>query len=254
MNKIRINNIFLVLLFILFTLSNITYAEERKDEWQNKEYDKENIKRILIKPVIISDGIKLEYFDEMRIREYCEQIKNNKKINEIGVKLLSEDDLLGKISGVVNEDLKEVAKSDPQRYQRIMDMNADKFIDQVLEYNLVSYGTEQIYVPEQWHEEIEYVETVVTTTKIDNKNNIREEKTVVQIPVKRLKVIPEHYKNIANTGFKTLLTDYKTKENIWMILDMRESEYKGLLPMSERICERIEDKFADFLKQKKPQK
>ena len=154
MNKIRINNIFLVLLFILFTLSNITYAEERKDEWQNKEYDKENIKRILIKPVIISDGIKLEYFDEMRIREYCEQIKNNKKINEIGVKLLSEDDLLGKISGVVNEDLKEVAKSDPQRYQRIMDMNADKFIDQVLEYNLVSYGTEQIYVPEQWHEEI----------------------------------------------------------------------------------------------------
>ena len=64
MNKIRINNIFLVLLFILFMLSNITYAEERKDEWQNKEYDKENIKRILIKPVIISDGIKLEYFDE----------------------------------------------------------------------------------------------------------------------------------------------------------------------------------------------
>ena len=60
MNKIRINNIFLVLLFILFTLSNITYAEERKDEWQNKEYDKENIKRILIKPVIFSDGIKLE--------------------------------------------------------------------------------------------------------------------------------------------------------------------------------------------------
>ena len=110
MNKIRINNIFLVLLFVLFTLSNITYADERKDEWQNKEYDKENIKRILIKPVIISDGIKLEYFDEMRIREYCEQIKNNKKINEIGVKLLSEDDLLGKISGVVNEDLKEVAK------------------------------------------------------------------------------------------------------------------------------------------------
>ena len=141
MNKIRINNIFLVLLFILFTLSNITYAEERKDEWQNKEYDKENIKRILIKPVIISDGIKLEYFDEMRIREYCEQIKNNKKINEIGVKLLSEDDLLGKISGVVNEDLKEVAKSDPQRYQRIMDMHADKFVDQILEYNLVSYGT-----------------------------------------------------------------------------------------------------------------
>ena len=68
MNKIRINNIFLVLLFILFMLSNITYAEERKDEWQNKEYDKENIKRILIKPVIISDGIKLEYFDERIIR------------------------------------------------------------------------------------------------------------------------------------------------------------------------------------------
>ena len=49
------------------------------------------------------------------------------------------------------------------------------------------------------------------------------------------------------------MTDYKTKENIWMILDMRESEYKGLLPMSERICERIEGKFVDFLEQKKPQ-
>ena len=253
MNKNKISSVFLMLLFILFALTNITYADERKDEWQNKEYDKENIQRILIKPVIIADGIELEYFDEVRIREYCEQIKNNKKINKIGVNFLSENDLLSKLSGVVNEDLKEVAKSDPQRYQRIMDMHADKFIDQILEYNLVSYGTEQIFVPEQWREEIEYVETVVTTTKIDNKNNIREEKTVVQVPVKRLKVIPEHYRNIANTGFKTLLTDYKTKENIWMILDMRESEYKGLLPMSERICERIEDKFIDFLKQKEPQ-
>ena len=253
MNKNKISSVFLMLLFILFALTNITYADERKDEWQNKEYDKENIQRILIKPVTIADGIKLEYFDEVRIREYCEQIKNNKKINKIGVNFLSENDLLSKLSGVVNEDLKEVAKSDPQRYQRIMDMHADKFIDQILEYNLVSYGTEQIFVPEQWREEIEYVETVVTTTKIDNKNNIREEKTVVQVPVKRLKVIPEHYRNIANTGFKTLLTDYKTKENIWMILDMRESEYKGLLPMSERICERIEDKFIDFLKQKEPQ-
>ena len=250
MNKNKINNVFLMLLFILFALTNITYADERKDEWQNKEYNKENIQRILIKPVTIADGIKLEYFDEVRIREYCEQIKNNKKINKIGVKFLSENDLLSKLSGVVNEDLKEVAKSDQQRYQRIMDMHADKFIDQILEYNLISYGTEQVYVPEQWHEEIEYVETVVTTKKTDNKNNIREEKTVVQIPVKRLKVIPEHYRNIANTGFKTLLTDYKTKENIWMILDMRESEYKGLLPMSERICERIEGKFVDFLKQK----
>lgn len=247
MNKNKINNVFLMLLFILFALTNITYADERKDEWQNKEYNKENIKRILIKPLTIADGIELEYFDEVRIREYCEQIKNSKKINEIGVKFLSEDDLLSKLSGVVNEDLKEVAKSDPQRYQRIMDIHADKFIDQILEYNLVSYGTEQIYVPEQWHEEIEYVETVVTTKKTDNKNNIREEKTVVQIPVKKLKVIPEHYRNIANTGFKTLLTDYQTKENIWMILDMRESEYKGLLPMSERICKRIEDKFVDFL-------
>ena len=250
MNKNKINNVFLMLLFILFALTNITYADERKDEWQNKEYNKENIQRILIKPVTIADGIKLEYFDEVRIREYCEQIKNNKKINKIGVKFLSENDLLSKLSGVVNEDLKEVAKSDQQRYQRIMDMHADKFIDQILEYNLISYGTEQVYVPEQWHEEIEYVETVVITKKTDNKNNIREEKTVVQIPVKRLKVIPEHYRNIANTGFKTLLTDYKTKENIWMILDMRESEYKGLLPMSERICERIEGKFVDFLKQK----
>ena len=250
MNKNKINNVILMLLFILFALTNITYADERKDEWQNKEYNKENIQRILIKPVTIADGIKLEYFDEVRIREYCEQIKNNKKINKIGVKFLSENDLLSKLSGVVNEDLKEVAKSDQQRYQRIMDMHADKFIDQILEYNLISYGTEQVYVPEQWHEEIEYVETVVTTKKTDNKNNIREEKTVVQIPVKRLKVIPEHYRNIANTGFKTLLTDYKTKENIWMILDMRESEYKGLLPMSERICERIEGKFVDFLKQK----
>ena len=250
MNKNKINNVILMLLFILFALTNITYADERKDEWQNKEYNKENIQRILIKPVTIADGIKLEYFDEVRIREYCEQIKNNKKINKIGVKFLSENDLLSKLSGVVNEDLKEVAKSNPQRYQRIMDMHADKFIDQILEYNLISYGTEQVYVPEQWHEEIEYVETVVTTKKTDNKNNIREEKTVVQIPVKRLKVIPEHYRNIANTGFKTLLTDYKTKENIWMILDMRESEYKGLLPMSERICERIEGKFVDFLKQK----
>ena len=56
MNKIRINNIFLVLLFILFTLSNITYAEERKDEWQNKEYDKEN--RV---------GIKLDIYPEVQI-------------------------------------------------------------------------------------------------------------------------------------------------------------------------------------------
>ena len=250
MNKNKINNVILMLLFILFALTNITYADERKDEWQNKEYNKENIQRILIKPVTIADGIKLEYFDEVRIREYCEQIKNNKKINKIGVKFLSENDLLSKLSGVVNEDLKEVAKSNPQRYQRIMDMHADKFIDQILEYNLISYGTEQVYVPEQWHEEIEYVETVVTTKKTDNKNNIREEKTVVQIPVKRLKVIPEHYRNIANNGFKTLLTDYKTKKNNWMILNMRESEYKGLLPMSERICERIEGKFVDFLKQK----
>ena len=183
MNKNKINNVFLMLLFILFALTNITYADERKDEWQNKEYNKENIQRILIKPVTIADGIKLEYFDEVRIREYCEQIKNNKKINKIGVKFLSENDLLSKLSGVVNEDLKEVAKSDQQRYQRIMDMHADKFIDQILEYNLISYGTEQVYVPEQWHEEIEYVETVVTTKKTDNKNNIREEKTVVQIPV-----------------------------------------------------------------------
>ena len=68
------------------------------------------------------------------------------------------------------------------------------------------------------------------------------------MPVERLKIVPAYYKNVANTGVKSVLKDAKTNENIFMVLDVRDSEYKGILPMTNRILERIGDRIADFLK------
>ncbi|MGL5206343.1 MAG: hypothetical protein ACRC8T_02355, partial [Acidaminococcaceae bacterium] len=131
MNKIKIKNVFAFLLLMLFVLNNVTYAEEKKDEWQNNNYDKTKIKRVLIRPVKIADGIVLDTFDGIRINAYCEEIKNNKEIKKNGASFLTEKDLAAAIDIVVQEDMNELAKTDPQKYQELLQEYTGQFVDQV---------------------------------------------------------------------------------------------------------------------------
>lgn len=235
-----------------FFLSNLFfsqtgYAEERKDEWVNKNYELSKVKRILIKELVVTEGISLETFDEIRIREFHAEIPNHEKLNVGKLVLIKEQDLLTDIGKLANEDMKVLFKSDPIKYKKILDLYTPILVDQVLEFQLVAFGTDQFYVPESSRSKIEYIDTMVVTKK---KGSEEEERTTVRMPVERIEILPAHYKSVVNSGIKAVLRDAKTDENILMILDIRESDYKGLLPMTGRIFERMGDRLGKILNNK----
>lgn len=244
--KIQKKFILGILLMLVFQIvtTQVAFAEEKKDEWVNKNYDINKVHRVLIKPINVT-AMKIDTFDEMRVNEFCQELKNHKKLQGERIRFVLQDDLLKSIGNIVDQDMQALAKSDPKKYQSLLDTYTLEFVDQVLEFDLVVFRVDKVFVPERRYTEIEYVDTVVITKK---KGYNEEEKTTVRMPVERLKIVPAYYKNVANTGVKSVLKDAKTNENIFMVLDVRDSEYKGILPMTNRILERIGDRIAEFLK------
>lgn len=244
--KIQKKIILGILLMLVFQIvtTKLVFAEEKKDEWVNKNYDRNKVHRVLLKPINVA-AIKIDTFDEMRINEFCQELKNHKKLQGERIRFVLQDELLKNIGNIVDQDMQALAKSDPKKYQSLLDTYTLEFVDQVLEFELVVFRIDKVFVPERRYTETEYIDTMVITKK---KGSQEEEKTTVRMPVEKLKIVPAYYKNVANTGVKSILKDVKTNENIFMVLDVRDSDYKGILPMTNRILERTGDRIAEFLK------
>ena len=244
--KIQKKIILRILLILVFHIvsTQVAFAEEKKDEWVNKNYDRNKVHRVLLKPINVA-AIKIDTFDEMRINEFCQELKNHKKLQGERIRFVLQDELLKNIGNIVDQDMQALAKSDPKKYQSLLDTYTLEFVDQVLEFELVVFRIDKVFVPERRYTETEYIDTMVITKK---KGSREEEKTTVRMPVEKLKIVPAYYKNVANTGVKSILKDVKTNENIFMVLDVRDSDYKGILPMTNRILERTGDRIAEFLK------
>ena len=238
----------ILLLIFLCSISATAFAEERKDEWKDRNYSFDKMKIILWDPLFAVNNL-----DGIRQRIIADKLDSqilrddSKKLAAAGFILISRPDLCQRIEKVTGENMAELAKSDAKRYNELLQQYTAIYCTNILQAKVTAYGETQRYVPER----IETYETqkeVTVRKTINNNGKWVEVNETVTVPVTESRVVPAHYISVGHAGMEYTLLDVQTNQPVWQMVDIREAPSKGPDGMLERIINRGVDMLAKLKK------
>ncbi|SDF54204.1 hypothetical protein [Sporomusa acidovorans] len=238
--------ILLYCLVILSLLTSVAAAQERKDEWQDKKADFRQYKTIVIDSAI-EKSLPLEEIDHKKLEILLGTSLWREKLGNIH--WLTESQLEKEVGTLAQTDLNALKTSNPEAYTALMAEYTPKIADGRLAVEVRQWGYSQRYIPAGWENYTEYRSTPVKTIDYDDKGRPITRIQWVTVPVEESRLVPAHYDQIAQAGLAFTLTNSKTGDKVWMLLDLRDAEgSKVPAEMTERIIKRAAGRLAAFLK------
>lgn len=237
--------ILLYCLVILLLALSPAFAQERKDEWKDKNTGFRQLKAIVIHadydPLLEIDEISRKKLDSLLSAAIWQE-----KIGSI--RWLTEEQLVQQIGRLSQTDMNDLKTSDPSAYAALLTEYTSKIVDAKLTLKVRQWGYTQVYVPETWETYTRYRSVPVKVIETDTKGNRTVTTHWEQVPFEEMRLVPAHYNQISHAGLELSLVSSKTGEKVWMLLDLRDANArKKPIDMTERIIKRAIGRFASLL-------
>ncbi|MBP2636735.1 MAG: hypothetical protein H6Q72_2642 [Firmicutes bacterium] len=237
--------ILLCCLAILLLTLNPALAQERKDEWQDKNTVFRQFKTI----VIHAEYDPLLEIDEISRKKLNSLLSTAIWQEKIGsIRWLTEEQLVQQIGRLSQTDMNSLKTSDPSTYAALLTEYTPKVADAQLTLRMRQWGYTQVYMPETWETYTRYRSVPVKVIETDAKGNRTVTTHWEQVPFEEMRLVPAHYNQISHAGLDLSLVSSKTGEKVWMLLDLRDADAsKKPIDMTERIINRAVGRFGSLL-------
>ena len=237
--------ILLCCLAILVLALSTALAQERKDEWQDKDTVFSQFKTIVIHTEYDSNLA----IDEISLKKLETLLDTAIWKEKLGtIRWLNDEQLVQQIGRLSQTDMSTLKSSDPAAYAALLTEYSPKVADAQLTLRVQQWGYTQVYVPESWESYTRYRSVPVKIVETDAKGNRTVTTHWEQVPFEEMRLIPAHYNQISHAGMTLSLTNSKTGEKVWMLLDLRDADAsKKPIEMTERILRRAAGRFASLL-------
>lgn len=232
------------ILVLLFLWSGAAAAEERKEEWHERDFRFSALRNVDYQISGVEE-LKLEEIDRRKLEDVLDGSFAAAKAGH--VQWLSQKQLQERIYKSVQSDLAALKRDDPEQYQLRWNELLPKAVDAHLTVKVRQWGYIQVYVPETTETYTEYRSTPIHVVQYDANGNAKTVVQWVEIPIERVRIIPAHYEPLAQAGLEFVLTDANSGQKIWMLLDMREAR-GGKTPadMAGRIVSRLIEQLTEL--------
>lgn len=238
----------IMLLFACLLLWSMTscQAEERKEEWKHPSFNFRAVKSILIVTSVDPAKAQVDEFSARRVEGFYGNAFSlgNKRWAHNNFNFITQSQLIDRVGSANGENMRQLAKDDPARYQEEMDRLTPLIVDATLNIKVTAFYYDKRFVPEQITTYTEDVEMDEDIQVQDSNGHWIHQTRRIKKPVERTRIIPAHYDTYGNAGVAFTLVDMKTKETVWMLLDVREAYAKDPIDMTERIVNRAADNMS----------
>lgn len=234
--------IMLTALFLLLASTAAANAEERKDEWKQRDYPFNTIKLVLLQ-VEFGEKVQLDDLKQRILKDkVADAFSTNLRFAQAELSFLSQDELTKKLTAVNGEDYAAMSNSDPAKYAQAIKDGAAFYCQGVLKVRIVQYYDTIRHIPEH----IETYETTkqahinkVVTASNGSQVTINE---WVSVPVTEARVVPARDESTMYTSVEFTLLDAKTGQPIWKMIDSRDALEKDKDGMVTRTLQRAAEK------------
>ena len=234
--------ILLTTLFLLLAVTAVANAEERKDEWKQKDYSFNTIKLVLLQ---VEFGEKVQ-MDDLKQRIITDKITSafstSLRFAQAELSFLGQDELIKKLTAVSGEDYAALAVSDPAKYAQAIKEGAAFYCQGILKVRIGQYYDTVRHIPE-------HIETYETTKQVhinkvvtaSNGSQVTVDEWV-SVPVTEARIVPARDETTVYTSVECTLFDAKTGQPIWKMVDSRDALEKDKDGMIERTLQRAAEK------------
>lgn len=234
--------IVLTTLFLLLASTAVVHAEERKDEWKQRDYPFNTIKLVLLQ---VEFGEKAKT-DELKQRILTDKVaaafSTNLRFAQAELSFLSQDELIKRMTAVNGEDYAALAINDPAKYAQSIKEGAAFYCQGILKVHIGQYYDTVRHIPE-------HIETYETTKQVhinkvvtaSNGSQVTVDEWV-SVPVTEARVVPARDETTVYTSVEITLSDAKTGQPIWKMIDSRDALDKDKDGMIERTLQRAAEK------------
>lgn len=234
--------ILLTTLFLLLAVTAVASAEERKDEWRQKDYPFNTIKLVVLQ---VEFGEKVQ-MDDLKQRIISDKVASafstNLRFAQAELSFLKQDELVKRLTAVSGEDYAALAVSDPAKYAQAIKEGAAFYCQGILKVRIGQYYDTVRHIPE-------HIETYETTKQVhinkvvtaSNGSQVTVDEWV-SVPVTEARIVPARDETTVYTSVECTLFDAKTGQPIWKMVDSRDALEKDKDGMIERTLQRAAEK------------
>jgi hypothetical protein len=214
-------------------------AEEKKEEWSDKNFNFKALRTVVVQLSISSD---------VTVSDDAQKGLNDILANELlsaninRVKFISSNQLEDKIGKLFHTDMQQLRVEDNAQYCEMMEENTHLVADGILKITIKSMKTTQVFVPSSTYSYVEYQTTYTSVPIFLPNGGVTYTNRAVQTPVTRTVQVPAHMEDMGFAGVEFTLESCNTQQKAWYLLDMRDSLAKKPLDMTVRIFRRATDK------------
>lgn len=239
---------FAVLAALILFWAGVSTAEERKDEWVDKTQDFRQIKTVMVEYSLRED-IKLSETERQNLSDRFEAVffKENKKAKVRYISRQQAEQAVEKLSGLNLKELK--ANGDPQ-YDAVIQTHLPAVADAVLKITIIDQRYSVRHVPASVTTYTDYEYIYVQEPYTNSWGQTYYVPRTVAVPVTKTRVSPAYDMQVAHAGAEFILSDLKSRRDVWKMLDIREAGFKHPVDMTERIFKRGQDKLNDMVQGK----
>jgi len=229
-------------LLLIFLLPAAAGAEERKDEWQQTGYSFATIKSVFVEPVF-AEGVQADDLTQRILRDKVNAtFSRNLKFARLNLSFMTQDELVKRLSKTRGEDVAALATADPARYQQLVQEGAAFYCDAILQVRFAVYGDTSRHIAEKMETYMTTKEVYLNRVVTDSNGHQTTVNEWVSVPVSEVRVIPEHDEVTSHTALEFELTDAKTKQLVWKMVDSRDAVDKEKDGMIGRILKRAAER------------
>ncbi len=224
------------------------WAEERKEEWQEKAFDFKNIRTLVVQLTVNSDVV-LSEVEQKKLEEMFE--KQVIKAENQRVVLIANDELENRIGKIVGKDMRLLALEDNAKYNEAIKEYTPLAADGTLTVSIKALGTTQVFVPASVYYYTTYQTSYIQTPVFLPGGGVTYVTQTIQTPVQNTGMTPAHYDSIGHAGAEFSLVAGSERQKIWILVDVRDGNGKVPLEMTERIFKRAMEQFRKITDYKK---
>ncbi|MCE5286608.1 MAG: hypothetical protein LLG02_12275 [Pelosinus sp.] len=245
-----------MLILICSFMTTAVWAQEHKEEWENKTIDFNKVKNVAVVYTVGYTNKQENIADKEKLMELLQ--RKIIKAQNLPISIIPQESLINdvELAYQLNKsdtiDLKQMQVSDPARYEAVMKEWMPQVVDAILKVDIKQFGYTEQFVPAHEESYTDFETTHVTDTKYDNKGNQYTEDREITTPVERTRFVPDEYITYAHAGAEISLFAGKNQQLVWQLVDLRDANgCKVPLEMEERIFDRSVSQLIKVFKEKR---
>ncbi len=238
--------LFLLLLCVLPQATG--QAQERKDEWKKAGYSFAALKSVFVETEF-AEGTTADDLERRILQDKVETtFSRNLEYAKSNLSFLTEKELVKRLSDSHGEDVAALAKTDPERYKKIITEGKNLYCQGLLRVKFTRYEDTVRHIPA-------HIETYQTTKKVYSSKVITDsagKQTTIEewidVPVTEYRNVEAYDEITSHVAMDVSLVEVPTDEVLWEMLDSRDAVDKDKQGMSARILSRIGERFKNIKK------